>query len=126
MRYCESAKVGRFVPFITHSHSLVPVVPSQLVSHICSLRTGLLCVGKNATFEVQVLDVKTRSLPAWDDNLANTVREGMTLQILDAEVGIYAFLSLDEVRFYDCSTVVLCPVVIAHTDHGSGALLVVD
>jgi hypothetical protein len=49
----------------------------------------LFSAGKNATFEVKVLDVKTRSLPAWDDNLANTVREGMTLQALEAEVGCY-------------------------------------
>ena len=47
---------------------------------------GAALSGKEAIFEVQVLEVKTRDLPAWDDALAARVREGMTLAMLNDEV----------------------------------------
>ena len=36
-------------------------------------------------FEVNVLGVKTKSLPDWNEELAGKIREGMTLAELDQE-----------------------------------------
>lgn len=42
--------------------------------------------GKEAIFDVKVLSVKSVTLPKWDEELAKTVRDGMTLEELNAEV----------------------------------------
>jgi trigger factor len=47
---------------------------------------GAVLSGKEALFEVSVLAVKTKSVPAWDQTLAGRVREGMSLQELEDEV----------------------------------------
>lgn len=47
---------------------------------------GAAMSGQKALFEVAVLGLKTKTLPAWDDELAGRIREGMTLLELDAEV----------------------------------------
>ena len=47
---------------------------------------GAALSGKEAIFEVSVSSVSTKTLPAWDGVLANRVREGMTLEELEAEV----------------------------------------
>ncbi len=47
---------------------------------------GAALSGKQAVFEVDILSVKTRSLPKWDENLATSVKEGFTLEDLNAEV----------------------------------------
>jgi len=47
---------------------------------------GAALSGKSALFEVDVLEVKTKSLPNWDADLAERVRPGMTLADLDNEV----------------------------------------
>jgi FKBP-type peptidyl-prolyl cis-trans isomerase (trigger factor) len=40
---------------------------------------------------VKVLEVKTKTIPTWDEALAARVRDGMTLAELDAEVTEYLF-----------------------------------
>ena len=47
---------------------------------------GAALSGKQALFEVDVLSVKTRNLPEWDEKLAALVKEGFTLDDLNAEV----------------------------------------
>jgi len=47
---------------------------------------GAVMSGKEAIFEVEVLGLKTKTLPRWDDELAGRIREGMTLQELEEEV----------------------------------------
>jgi len=47
---------------------------------------GAALSGKQAVFDVEVLDVKTKTLPAWDEELAASVRDGMTLEQLNNEV----------------------------------------
>lgn len=47
---------------------------------------GATLSGKQAIFDVTVSAVKTKALPQWDETLAARIRDGMTLEILDAEV----------------------------------------
>lgn len=47
---------------------------------------GAALSGKEAIFEVEIMSVKTRQLPEWDEALAARVRDGMTLAQLDDEV----------------------------------------
>lgn len=47
---------------------------------------GAALSGKKAMFEVDILSVKTRSLPEWDEELAALVRDGFTIEDLNAEV----------------------------------------
>lgn len=47
---------------------------------------GAALSGKEALFEVEIVDVKTKTLPEWNAELANTIREGMTLDDLNAQV----------------------------------------
>ena len=47
---------------------------------------GAALSGKQAVFEVDVLSVKTRTLPEWDKKLAASVKDGFTLEDLNAEV----------------------------------------
>lgn len=47
---------------------------------------GAALSGKEAVFEVKVLEVKTKALPEWNAELASSIREGMTLDELNAEV----------------------------------------
>ena len=42
--------------------------------------------GKAVSFEVEVLEVKTRLLPDWDDHFANTVQPGLTIEKIEREV----------------------------------------
>lgn len=42
--------------------------------------------GKQAVFEVEVLEIRTRVLPEWDEQLAERVRPGLSLAELEAEV----------------------------------------
>ncbi len=43
-------------------------------------------IGKNVTFEMEVLEIKTRLLPNWDDNLAGQIRENLTIAQLEEQV----------------------------------------
>lgn len=47
---------------------------------------GAKLSGKEAIFEVVILGVKSKILPVWDNELANRIRDGMTLSELEAEV----------------------------------------
>lgn len=47
---------------------------------------GAALSGKDAVFEVKVIEVKTRALPEWNEALAARVRDGMTLGELEEEV----------------------------------------
>lgn len=47
---------------------------------------GSALSGKSAVFEVSVINVKTKALPAWDADLAARVRDGMTLTELNDQV----------------------------------------
>ena len=42
---------------------------------------GAALSGKEALFQVEVSAVKTKTIPAWDEKLANRVRDGMTLKV---------------------------------------------
>lgn len=47
---------------------------------------GAALSGKQALFEVTVLNVKTKTLPKWDEDLAKRIRPDLTLELLEAEV----------------------------------------
>lgn len=47
---------------------------------------GAALSGKQAIFDIEVLEVKTRVLPEWNEQLAASIREGMTLDQLNDEV----------------------------------------
>ena len=47
---------------------------------------GAALSGKDATFEVQVVAVKTKTIPEWDEKLAGRVRDGMSLKELEQEI----------------------------------------
>jgi trigger factor len=47
---------------------------------------GAALSGKEAVFEVKVNEIKTRTLPEWNEDLAARVRDGMTLSELEEEV----------------------------------------
>jgi trigger factor len=42
---------------------------------------GAALSGKEAVFDVKVLEVKTKTLPEWNEELASRVRDGMSLQV---------------------------------------------
>mmetsp|Transcript_15459 Transcript_15459/g.25754 ORF Transcript_15459/g.25754 Transcript_15459/m.25754 type:complete len:527 (+) Transcript_15459:107-1687(+) len=47
---------------------------------------GAALSGKEAVFDVEILDIKVKTLPEWNEELAGSIREGMTLVELDEEV----------------------------------------
>lgn len=47
---------------------------------------GAALSGKEALFEIDVQSVNVKTLPAWDEKLADRIREGMTLAELEDEV----------------------------------------
>ena len=47
---------------------------------------GAVLSNKQAVFDVEVLSVKTKTLPEWNEELAARVREGLTLADMDKEV----------------------------------------
>lgn len=47
---------------------------------------GSALSGKSAIFEVSVINIKTKTLPTWDAELAGRVKDGMTLAELDEQV----------------------------------------
>jgi FKBP-type peptidyl-prolyl cis-trans isomerase (trigger factor) len=47
---------------------------------------GAALSGKDATFEVEVVAVRTKRIPEWDETLAGRVRDGMTLKELEQEI----------------------------------------
>ena len=47
---------------------------------------GAALSGKEALFEIDVQSVNVKTLPAWDEKLANRIREGMNLEELEEEV----------------------------------------
>jgi hypothetical protein len=70
---------------------------------------GAALSGKTALFELEVIDVKVKTLPEWGANLAASIRDGMTLDDLNNEVCFYVFLRflLDFVVFSSGCAVVL-------------------
>lgn len=56
------------------------------------------------SFEVEVLEVKTRLLPDWDDHFANTVQPGLTIEKIEREVstcGVLCGVYKEDVVFDD-------------------------
>lgn len=47
---------------------------------------GAALSGKKAVFDIEVITIKTKSLPIWNAELAERVRPGLTLEELEAEV----------------------------------------
>ena len=47
---------------------------------------GAALSGKKAIFDIEVITIKTKSLPVWNGELAERVRPGLTLPELEAEV----------------------------------------
>lgn len=47
---------------------------------------GAAVSGKEAIFEIEIMSIKTRALPAWDEALAARVRPGLDLKGLEEEV----------------------------------------
>ncbi|KAJ1430471.1 trigger factor/SurA domain-containing protein [Ochromonadaceae sp. CCMP2298] len=47
---------------------------------------GAALSGKTALFELEINDVKVKTLPEWGENLAASIRDGMTLEDLNNEV----------------------------------------
>lgn len=47
---------------------------------------GAALSGKEAIFEIEIVSVKKKSLPLWDEALASQIRPGMTFEDLDNEV----------------------------------------
>jgi len=47
---------------------------------------GAALSGKQAIFEVSVVEVMTKEIPEWNERLAGSIRDGMTLEELEAEV----------------------------------------
>lgn len=47
---------------------------------------GVALSGKQALFEVDCLEIMTKEIPEWNEELAASIRDGMTLAELDAEV----------------------------------------
>jgi FKBP-type peptidyl-prolyl cis-trans isomerase (trigger factor) len=47
---------------------------------------GAVLSEKEAIFDVNILEVKTKALPPWDQALASRIRDGMSLQELETEV----------------------------------------
>lgn len=47
---------------------------------------GAALSGKEAIFEIEVLKVSKKTLPDWNEQLANSIRPGMSLSELESEV----------------------------------------
>ena len=66
--------------------------------------------GKAVSFEVEVLEVKTRLLPDWDDHFANTVQPGLTIEKIEREVSTCSVVC--GVVCMLCCILVLCYILV--------------
>jgi len=80
---------GKFMPGMVESLVGSSVGETKRIEVTFPVRptgAGAALSGKQAIFDIEVLDVKSRTLPEWNEQLAASIRDGMTLDQLNDEV----------------------------------------